>query len=315
MDAGSVGAAGFAGDAARLLRLQPPPPGASIVLDTDAANEIDDQFAVAYALLSPKLQIDAVYAAPFVGRGADSPAQGMRASRDEIVRVLGALGVPEPPPVLDGANRWLTDGSEGARSPASDDLVRRARAGQAPVYVIAIGAPTNVAAVIEQAPEIVERIVVVWLGGNATYWHRADEFNSRQDRAASRVLFDSKVPLVHVPCHPVTEALRIAPPEIDRSVRGRGRIGDLLADLYHRAAAAQGRSSWIVWDLGPVAWFVNPGWAPTVAVHSPILTEDGRWAHDAGRHLISEVRSVDRDAIFNDLFAKLGRHAATAAGA
>ena len=37
-----------------------------VVIDTDAANEIDDQFALAWALLSPgQLQVDAVYAAPF----------------------------------------------------------------------------------------------------------------------------------------------------------------------------------------------------------------------------------------------------------
>ena len=256
-----------------------------------------------------------MHAAPFAGRGAPTPADGMAASRQEILRVLDALAPREPPPVLDGAAAWLTDGLAGARSAASADLIRRARAADAPLYVVAIGAPTNVAAAIQQAPEIIERIVVVWLGGNATYWHSADEFNSRQDPAASRVLFDSRVPLVHVPCHPVTEALRITGPEIDRSVRGRGRIGDLLADRYDAAAAAAGRSSWIVWDLGPIAWFVSAGWAPIMAVHSPILTEAGRWGHDASRHLIAEVRSVDRDAVFNDLFAKLDRHAATAVGA
>jgi purine nucleosidase len=96
-------------------------------------------------------------------------------------------------------------------------------------------------------------------------------------------------------------------------VRGRGRIGDLLADLYAAAAAAHRRSSWIVWDLGPIAWFVNAAWTPTVAVHSPILTTEGSWGQDAGRHLIAEVRSVDRDALFTDLFAKLDRHTASAA--
>ncbi|MBE0698068.1 MAG: nucleoside hydrolase, partial [Anaerolineaceae bacterium] len=37
-----------------------------MVLDTDTYNEIDDQFAVVYALLSPEqLQVEALYAAPF----------------------------------------------------------------------------------------------------------------------------------------------------------------------------------------------------------------------------------------------------------
>ena len=49
-------------------RLAPPPHGTRlrVVIDTDAANEIDDQFALAWALLAPeRLAVLAVYAAPF----------------------------------------------------------------------------------------------------------------------------------------------------------------------------------------------------------------------------------------------------------
>ena len=47
-------------------RLALPHLPARVVIDTDAANEIDDQFALAWALLSPaQLHVEAVYAAPF----------------------------------------------------------------------------------------------------------------------------------------------------------------------------------------------------------------------------------------------------------
>jgi purine nucleosidase len=47
-------------------RLALPPAVPRIVIDTDAANEIDDQFALAWALLSPaQLRLEAVYACPF----------------------------------------------------------------------------------------------------------------------------------------------------------------------------------------------------------------------------------------------------------
>ena len=36
-----------------------------MVFDTDTYNEIDDQFALVYALISPELDVKAVYAAPF----------------------------------------------------------------------------------------------------------------------------------------------------------------------------------------------------------------------------------------------------------
>ena len=54
------------GDEWYRARLSPPSGRCQVVIDTDAANEIDDQFALAWALLSPEtIEIKAVYAAPF----------------------------------------------------------------------------------------------------------------------------------------------------------------------------------------------------------------------------------------------------------
>lgn len=47
-------------------RLAPPSDRVRLAIDTDCANEIDDQFALAWALLSPdQLEIEGIYAAPF----------------------------------------------------------------------------------------------------------------------------------------------------------------------------------------------------------------------------------------------------------
>jgi purine nucleosidase len=65
-------------DPDRIRRLEPPAQGArlSMVLDTDTFNEIDDQFALGYALLSPdRLDLKAVYAAPFGTTTTTSPAR------------------------------------------------------------------------------------------------------------------------------------------------------------------------------------------------------------------------------------------------
>ncbi|MFC1725309.1 hypothetical protein ACFL4T_06755 [candidate division KSB1 bacterium] len=45
---------------------EPPAGRVRMVLDTDTYNEIDDQFAVVYSLISPeRLNVEAIYAAPF----------------------------------------------------------------------------------------------------------------------------------------------------------------------------------------------------------------------------------------------------------
>jgi hypothetical protein len=78
----------------RLERLQPPEGKIQMILDTDTYNEIDDQFAIVYALLSPKrLDVKAIYAAPFYNSRSTSPADGMEKSYEEILRVLAKLGI------------------------------------------------------------------------------------------------------------------------------------------------------------------------------------------------------------------------------
>ena len=311
-------------EAVRVQRLEPPGPldgRVRVVIDTDAANQIDDQFALAYAVLRrDRLDVEAVYAAPFqrfVGTAkhgrdpadpssAATPAQGMAQSHAEILRVLGALGAPKPAGgVRLGSDRWLPDPATPVPSPAAADLGTRARGGRpGPLYVVTLGAPTNVASALLTAPDLAELLVVVWLGGNGTWWAPGAEYNVYQDLYASRVLLDSGVPLVHVPCHQVTEKLMTTREEIEQRVRGRGRIGDYLADLYAGFDRHHARMT-PLWDIGPVAWLVEPAWCPSALVTSPVLHEDLTWGHDPTRHLIREVRDVDADAVLTDFFDNL----------
>jgi purine nucleosidase len=184
--------------ARRLALLEPPAAPVRMVLDTDTANEIDDQFALVYALLSPeRITVEAIYAAPFHNERSSRPSDGMEQSYDEILRLLERLGRGSEGRVFRGATRWLGDTGQPVPSPAAADLVARARSQRTdPLYVVAIGAITNVASALLMAPEIIEQVVVVWLGGNPSYWHQATEFNVAQDLAAAHVIFDSGVPVV-----------------------------------------------------------------------------------------------------------------------
>ncbi len=70
---------------------------------------------------------------------------------------------------------------------------------------------------------------------------------------------------------------------------------------------SQGREAWskVIWDVTGVAWLINPAWVPTHIIHSPILTDQVTYSEDLSRHFIRMAYSVDRDAIFRDLFSKL----------
>ncbi|MGH7143228.1 MAG: nucleoside hydrolase [Planctomycetota bacterium] len=305
-------------EADRLVRLDPPTGKVSIVFDTDTYNEVDDQFALAYALLAPeKIDLQAVYAAPFFNSRSSGPGDGMKKSFDEILRVFDRVGASAKGRVFQGSKKFMGAGYEPTAhnkgkpvdSPAARDLIKRARARNVkrdgPLYVVSIGAPTNIASAIVLAPELVEKIVVVWLGGHPLYWRDAREFNCMQDRPASRVLFDSGVPLVMIPCALVAEMLRTTMPELEAHLKGKSAIGDYLCEIvggYHRDHFAWSK---VIWDISAPAWLMNAGWLPSTLEHSPILTEETTWSFDARRHLIRVVTQIHRDGIYRDVFTRL----------
>ena len=154
-------------------------------------------------------------------------------------------------------------------------------------------------------PQIIERIVVVWLGGHALHWPDTMEFNLKQDLHASRLIFDCGVPLVHIPCKGVITHLTTTVPELERYVQGRGAIGDYLVEIFKGYHADHYAWSKQVWDIAPIAYLIHDAWVPTELVHSPIVTDQMTWSVDHSRHLIRSAHFVYRDPIFRDLFAKL----------
>ncbi len=296
----------------RLQRLTPPAGPVDIVLDTDTYNEVDDQFAVVYALLSPeRINLQALYAAPFFNTRSTGPADGMEKSYQEIHRLLDRMAVAPEGLVFRGSTTYLTDRDHPCKSEAAEDLIAKAMArseDEAPLYVATIGCITNVASAILMEPEIIKRIVVVWLGGHAFHWPNTKEFNLWQDPEAARLVFDCGVPLVQIPVMGVCSHLHTTIPEIERYVQGRGEIGDFLAETvkgYHKEHYAWSK---VIWDIATIAYLLDESWTPTNLVHSPILTDQGTWSFDSSRHLIRSAVHVNRDSIFRDLFAKLEKH-------
>ncbi len=296
-------------DGASLLkRLEPPRGRVRMVLDTDTYNEVDDQFALVYAMCSAeKLKVEAVYAAPFLNERSESPADGMEKSYREILRLLGKMGLSHEGFVYRGSAMYLPDMDKPVDSEAARDLVKKAMESPAddPLYVVAIGAITNVASAILMEPEIIKKIVVVWLGGNPCYWAHTHEFNLWQDTAAARVIFDSGVPLVQIPCLGVASHLLTSLPELEAHIGGKNPVCDALLELFENYVPDHFGFAKEIWDIAAVAYLVCPQWVPTFIIPSPILSEQLTWSMDRSRHFIRTAAFVRRNEIFRDLFKKL----------
>lgn len=278
-----------------------------IILDTDTYNEIDDQFALAWAVLSDKIDLLSVNAAPFLNSRSTSPEDGMEKSYNEILRILDLIASDRKPPVYRGSTKFLTDKNTPVVSDAAQNIVDTVIGSTDTVYVVAIGAITNVASAIIMKPEITEKMVVVWLGGHAREWAHSREFNMVQDVKSAQVVMDSGVPFYQIPCCGVCDHLMTTIPELEACIGGKNPLCNYLVEIVKGYTRDPYCWSKVIWDVSAIAALVTPDALDSVIIPTPILTDNSLYATDLSRHHMMYVRSLNRDRIFRALFNDIGR--------
>ncbi len=302
-----------------LLKALVPPKGRiDAVIDTDTYNEIDDQFALSYMIRSnDKIDLKAIYAAPFFNSHSTSPADGMERSYNEIFNILDLMGENElKERVFRGSDKYLPSESEYVDSDAARHLVSLAMnyTAESPLYVVAIGAITNVASALLINPEIADRIVLVWLGGHSFEWPNTKEFNMYQDVAAARVIFNSGAPIVQLPCMGVVSAFTISGDDMRARLYGKNELCTYLTTHSEEEVASYVKpgNAWsrVIWDVTAVAWLTGANEGTNAflrykTVPAPICEYDFTYSQDASRNPIVYVYHVNRDALLNDMIRKL----------
>jgi len=279
-----------------------------IILDTDCYNEVDDQYALAYAMLSPdKIEILSVNAAPFLNSRSTSAGDGMEKSYNEIFRIM-KLTDPEMAdkiPVYRGSERFMGPDKQAVESPACDNIINTVMNSDERVYIVAIGAITNVASALVKCPEIAEKAVLIWLGGHALERPDTMEFNLKQDIPSAQVVFDSGIALLQIPCDGVCSQFITTIPEVEYYLRGKNDLCNYLCDIT--AGYTKDPYGWskVIWDVTAIAAITVPKAEETVIFPRPYVTSDGHWAFNNARKPYMYVRKIRRDPIYADLFRKL----------
>jgi len=285
-----------------------------VVLDTDTYNEIDDQFAIAYMLRSTeKLNVKEIYAAPFHNKKSTSPEDGMERSYAEILKVLDLAGCPElKEKTYRGSRTYLPSETEYVESPAARALVALSKnySVENPLYVVAIGAITNVASAVLMDPTIADRIVLSWLGGTAHHMPHSREFNLFQDVAAARVIFGCGMPVIQLPCRGVVDSFTVSGAELREWLMDKNPLADYLArNTIAEAESYAAGKPWtrVIWDVTAVAWLLNDKDRFMTSNLTPAVLPqyDDHYSFDNRRHFMRYVSWINRDALMNDLFTKL----------
>jgi len=279
-----------------------------VIVNTDAANEADDQYAIVQALLTPKLDIRGFVATHF---GTQRTDKSMEQSYDEIKRILELMDMSEEYLVYRGSvDRLNPDApavSEGAQF-IIDEAMRDDA--QEPLFAIFLGAITDLAAAYAAKPEIAGRLTAVWIGGGA-YPHGGEEFNLGNDVAAANIVFQSEIPLWQVP-RDVYKMPRVSIAELAVKVRPWGKIGEYLFRQLeefnllptHNLRWPPGES-WNMGDSPAVSLLIDDQNFDYDLWNAPEIREDMGYVHSGTARPIRVYKSVDSRFILEDLYAKL----------
>ncbi|HEX2032996.1 MAG TPA: nucleoside hydrolase [Chloroflexota bacterium] len=270
-----------------------------VVIDTDAANEVDDQYAMALALAAPeRIDLRGLVAAHFGDRAG---AAGIERSYEEVQRVLELAGLAGRVPALRGSHP-LRYGDEASPSAGVDFIVAEARLATAedPLWVVALGPATDAVSAYLTDPSIAERMVVLFHG--RTRWpEKCWNFNVYNDVRAVRTLFHAPLPLV---LFDTGTYLRQPLEEAERLVAPHGRLGRYLVDI-RRASPGYASAEKGLFDLGDIAMLVDPSLSEWEEVPCPTVNWDLLYDHRRTHGRMLRVYHIDRPGTFRLLSERL----------
>ena len=276
-----------------------PPPASRIrlIVDTDAKNEADDQFAIMHHLLTPMFDVCGIIATHFEQKTGHT-GTSMEASYREIEKVL-TLAEIEDVPFFRGCVSPLRSPGDTPESEGTAFLISQARQ-PGKLYIAVQGAMTNVAAAINAAPDIAANLVILWNGGGP-YPKGRPEFNVMQDPDAVRAVLASNAEIWQTD-QSVYCTLEVTLAELKSRVGSCGKIGRYLVEQleaenqieYNPNFLLRSGENWVLGDNTTAAvllmnrlrgnWHVD---------HAPIIKEDLTYQANPNGKLIRVYDSID----------------------
>lgn len=197
-----------------------------VIIDSDTYAEADDHFAIVHSLLTPKFDVVGIVAEQF------GMLDSMEKSYSEINKILDLMDISHIPVYRGEATALLDEKtagySEGARFIVEEALKKDER----PLFVLNMGAITNLASAYLINPEIGTKLTAVWIGGGP-YSGAFMDFNVANDLSAANVILGSDIELWQIPLNAYT-MMEVSFHELFDKVKPYGTIGDYLVNNLMR---------------------------------------------------------------------------------
>ena len=275
-----------------------------VILNTDAKNEVDDQFAIVQAVLSESFDIRGIIAAHF---GEEKSKQSMQDSYDEIKKVLELMG-EQGISVLHGGKNALEAETQFVESEGARFIVEEAmKEDERPLYIAFLRPLTDMASALLMEPEIANRnVTVIWIGGRD--WPSGGwEYNLKNDVCAANVVFKSNVQLWQVPRN-VYRMMPVSHAELWTRVRPHGEIGKYLAEnvvSFNNEWTSRPSEYRILGDSPAVGIMIYNDCGEWEWKPAPEFDENMNYIHNGKNRPIKVYKNIDARFILEDLYAKL----------
>ncbi len=278
----------------------------NVILDTDTYNECDDQFALTYLIKNQNLfNIEAITVAPYSHKERNETViSGREKSYNEILKICNWLNFDTTNKVFKGAEDYICNGYNEDNE-AVNKIIEVALKNNK-TYILGIGAITNIALAIRKEPKIIDRIEVIWLGGNQLDYRDNLEYNFRQDVEAVKIVFDSKVRLTIIPCKNVASKLRIDINALKENIGNKSELCNYLIDRFYNDGYHGIQEERVIWDISVIAYMINKNWFKKEIISCPDIKEDTSYELTNDNNKITIITDIDRDKVYEDLFDRLG---------
>jgi len=292
----------------------------TIIFDTDANNELDDQHALAYLLFNQDhFQIEGVTV------NATRSGGNMDKQYEEAERIM-KLCQADSIPLLKGADSSFTailptiDSTDFDGKLAVDFMIKSAhRSRLDKLVLIAVGKLTNVALAVAKDSTIVSKIRLVWLGSN---YPEPGEYNQDNDTAAMNYLLNTRIDFEMVTVRygkpSGTDAVKITQEEVNKKMPGLGPkikipvigrhggsfgcFGDYSVDLFKHIDYHGTPPSRALFDMAAVAIVKNPAWAQRQEISSPLYINNQWVERPSNPRKIKIWENFNTPAILSDFF-------------
>ena len=294
-----------------------------VIIDTDANNEIDDQHAMAYLFFNDRTfnTIGVTVNATFNG----GDIEGHLA---EAQRVMQLCNVTNSVPLLKGANNDFEEIKDDLSQesfdgqPAVDFIIEEARKERnQKLVLIPIGKLTNIALALAKAPDIKERIKIVWLGSN---YPEKGEYNQENDIPSVNFVLSQDVPFEMVTVRygqpSGSDAVRATPQDIAEKMAGAGpnvspvegrhggsftKFGDYAYNLFTKIDLHGDPPSRALFDVVAVAILKNTSWGASKTIPAPVLVNEEWEEQPENKRKIVVWENFDDTAILEDFYSTM----------